>query len=607
MLSGCGFALDREAFTFTNYELQVQLDLAQHGLGAAGFITLRNDSNAPQKNAALQISSSLTWISIKLMPGEKTVTYVTHPYESDVDHTGSLSEAVVTLPQAIAPGGTVQLEVTYSGQILPDATRLERMGAPKETAAANDWDEVSAEFTAVRGAGYVTWYPVAMEAVSLKDGHDYGLELGRWRAREAEAQMVFDVINARQLYVDMNDRQRGIAAPGGFGSGNSGGPVVEGNSYFFDPLGYRTPVLFAGTYTNSTAGHLEIQGLNATKEQLQAMTAAEGDVAPTIRGWLGEQPSYAEVFQLPQASAIPFESGRDLFMPFSSDLSKQALEVRLAHTFAHAALYSPRPWIYEGLANFMQALVVEQQGGREAALAYMKQQLPAMVQEEKENQVAFENSPQGQKPKSNLAGYGTAEGVPLRKTGEAEANGAETSLIAARDELLYRTKAMYVWWMLRDMLGDAVIEGALAKYKPDEDKDSGYMQRLLEQEARAQRVFPKVKLEQFFDDWVYRDQGLPDFSVKSTFTRKLLSSPGDEHYMATITVANAGNASAEIAVTVSAGEHERVARKLAVPARGEVSIRIPTVNVPMTVSLNDGSVPESDMNNNSASIVAPSE
>ena len=153
VLCGHAFGLDREAFAFTNYELQVQLDPAQHGLAATGFVTLRNDSDVPQKSAALQISSSLTWIAIKLMPGEKVVTYVTHPYESDVDHTGSLSEAVVTLPQAVAPGGSVQLEVTYSGQILPDATRLEGVGAPKETAAANDWDQVSTDFTAVRGAG----------------------------------------------------------------------------------------------------------------------------------------------------------------------------------------------------------------------------------------------------------------------------------------------------------------------------------------------------------------------------------------------------------------------------------------------------------------------
>ena len=619
MLCGHAFGLDREAFAFTNYELQVQLDPAQHGLAATGFVTLRNDSDVPQKSAALQISSSLTWIAIKLMPGEKVVTYVTHPYESDVDHTGSLSEAVVTLPQAVAPGGSVQLEVTYSGQILPDATRLEGVGAPKETAAANDWDQVSTDFTAVRGAGYVAWYPVAMEAVSLKDGHEYGLELGRWRAREAEAQMVFSVFEVAGRRTLMNDHLRsdvvnaggefsrcGVSAAGPQRTANeksSNTSCGDGGVFFFDPLSFRVPSLLVGNYTSNSAGHIEIQTLNPNKEQVAALTAAEQDAAPVIRDWLGKL-GIAEVLQLPQNSAAPFESGRYLFMPFNAGVGKGALEVRLVHTLAHTALYSPRPWIYEGVANFAQALMVEQQSGREAAIAYMKQQLPAMVQEEKENQAS---GPQAPRSPSQDARGGVAEAVPLAKNESVSMKGKGTSLIAANDELLYRSKGMYMWWMLRDMLGDAVIKGALAKYKPEEDKDTGYMQRLLEQEAQARRVFPKIKMEQFFDDWVYRDRGLPDFSVKSTFTRKLLSSPGDEHYMATIVVANGGNAGAEVTVTVSAGEHERTTQRLAMPARGEASIRVPTVNVPTNVMLNDGSVPESDTTNNSAAIAAPSE
>lgn len=599
-LGGSAWALDREAFTFTNYELQVQLDPAQQGLAATGFVALRNDSGTPQKSAALQISSSLTWIAIKLMPGEKAVTYVTHPYESDVDHTGSVSEAVVALPQAIAPGGSVQLEVTYSGQILQDGARLERIGAPKETSAANDWDVVSSEFTAVRGAGYVAWYPVAMESVSLKDGHEYGLELGRWRAREAEAEMVFDVMNvASPLKVGMNDLLRSNRP--------SGSKSDAGTTFFFDPLGYRVPVLFAGNYSQSAAAGIDVYSLNATKEQLQSFSAGGEGASALIGEWLGARPgARAAVVQLSPESATPFESGPMLFMPFTEDLGRLSLEIRLAHTLSNAEFYSPRPWIYEGVANFAQALMVEQQNGREAAIAYMKQQLPAMAQEEKENQAAMSSANTPKPPPT--ANHGAPENPSRPKSADGAAEtGAATSLIAANDELLYRSKAMYVWWMLRDMLGDAVVKGALAKYKPDEDKDSAYMQRLLEQEARARRVFPKIKLEQFFDDWVYRDRGLPDFSVKSTFTRKLLSSPGDERYMATITVANSGNAGAEIAVTVSAGEHERVIKKLVVPGRGEASVRIPTVNVPTGVELNDGSVPESDTTNNSASIAAPSE
>ena len=45
-----GFALDRDAFTFTKYDLEVRLDPESHQLAARGKITLRNDSAEPQKN-----------------------------------------------------------------------------------------------------------------------------------------------------------------------------------------------------------------------------------------------------------------------------------------------------------------------------------------------------------------------------------------------------------------------------------------------------------------------------------------------------------------------------------------------------------------------------
>src|SRR6266849_3234579 len=97
-----GFALDREAFSITNYDLNVQIDPEQHRLGVRGKITLHNDSSTPQKIAVLQVSSSLDWRSVKA--GDKAVQFVSQPYTSDIDHTGSLSEAIVTLPQAIARG-----------------------------------------------------------------------------------------------------------------------------------------------------------------------------------------------------------------------------------------------------------------------------------------------------------------------------------------------------------------------------------------------------------------------------------------------------------------------------------------------------------------------
>jgi len=86
-------AIDREAFTFTKYDLEIRLEPDQQRLGARGKITLRNESPLPQKIAVLQISSSLDWRSIKVEG--KAVQFVSQPYPSDIDHTGggSMSDA----------------------------------------------------------------------------------------------------------------------------------------------------------------------------------------------------------------------------------------------------------------------------------------------------------------------------------------------------------------------------------------------------------------------------------------------------------------------------------------------------------------------------------
>ncbi len=173
------FSLDREAFSVTNYDLNLQVEPEQHRLGVRGKITLRNDSPTPQKIAVLQISSSLDWRSIKA--GDKVVQFVTQPYTSDIDHTGSLSEAIVTLPQAVPPNGTIEMEIAYEGVVLLDATRLTRIGTPEEAANRTDWDQIGEASTAVRGAGYVAWYPIVTEVANLSEGNSLFEVLARWK------------------------------------------------------------------------------------------------------------------------------------------------------------------------------------------------------------------------------------------------------------------------------------------------------------------------------------------------------------------------------------------------------------------------------------------
>ena len=160
------------------------------------------------------------------------------------------------------------------------------------------------------------------------------------------------------------------------------------------------------------------------------------------------------------------------------------------------------------------------------------------------------------------------------------------------DEELYRSKAMCVWWMLRDMLGDQALKKAFASYHPADDKEPSYMPRSIQ--AQTQR-----DLEWFFDDWVYRDRGLPDFKVASAFTRKTLP----EGYMLTITVENIGSAGAEVPLTVKFDGGE-ITKRLVVRGKSNGVIRVEVPKPPEEIVVNDGSVPESDTSNNTFKIEA---
>src|SRR3954469_15690432 len=79
--SAQGLPLDREAFTFTDYNLTAKIDPGFHVLRSFGTITLRNDSDKPQRIAVLQISSSLQWESVRLL--SQVSREVTPPAQSE--------------------------------------------------------------------------------------------------------------------------------------------------------------------------------------------------------------------------------------------------------------------------------------------------------------------------------------------------------------------------------------------------------------------------------------------------------------------------------------------------------------------------------------------
>ena len=56
---------DRDAFTFLNWNLELRIETKTESLFVRGKVTMRNDSTQPQRQLALQLSSSLKWASIR--------------------------------------------------------------------------------------------------------------------------------------------------------------------------------------------------------------------------------------------------------------------------------------------------------------------------------------------------------------------------------------------------------------------------------------------------------------------------------------------------------------------------------------------------------------
>jgi len=550
VLCGLAFpsaALDRHAFTFTRYDLSATIEPGQQRFGVRGRITLRNDSDASQKNLALQVSSTLNWVSIQFEG--KPVEFVSQTYTSDIDHTGALTEAVVVLPRPVPSRQSIDLEIAYEGTIPQDATRLTRIGVPADTAKHSDWDQIGRTFTAVRGIGYVAWYPIATEAVSLSEGNSVFEEVGRWKQRETDAELKVDFSHASEGEI-----------PIVLCNGKSGLRMDEQISRAyktdygctFHLTSSHVPLFLVGSFDVLDKPAVNISYLSGHKSGADDYALAVEQVAPLITKWFGDhrdKPEHkAEVIDLPDPKGAPFESGNMLLLPLTGDESTMLLSA--LRQITHLYFPSPRTWISEGLAGFAQANYFLNEKGRDAALAYLQSHRTALVQTEKGN---------------------------LSRAGD---HSTETSLINAPDEFYVQTKAMNAWWMLRDIVGDVALTAAVHNYNSRDDTSADYMQKLIEAQSHRD-------LKWFFDDWVYRDRGLPNLRIANVYTSPIQHSG----YMVTVTVENSGSAGAEVPVTVHMSQGEATERVI-VAGKAKASVRIVAVAVPEEINVNDGSVPE---------------
>jgi hypothetical protein len=556
-LASAAWALEREAFTISKYDLEIRLEPEQQRLGARGKITLRNDSTHPQKIVALQISSSLNWRSIRV--NGKAVQFVSQPYVSDIDHTGALSEAIVTLPVEIKPKDSVELEIGYEGVIPLDTTRLTRVGIPEGIAKHTSWDQISPSFTAVRGAGYVAWYPITTESADFSEGNSLFEVVDRWKARAAGSEFKAKIVasgvtgEAALFMICSPDGQRFIEAM------DRAQQVSAECSWV--RLGTVTPTFVFANYQDQSKPPFYLFSFPGHEEGATKYSNALEPATKFVSGWFGQPSAAIAIADLADPNSAPFESGTLLIASMAAEDSKLA-GINLVHELVHSALPSSRPWVYEGLAHFAEAMYRQEQGGRQAALDFLGLHRAAFLDSEKEVSAA-----------------------PDKKVGQP--------LAVTFDETYYRSKAAYVWWMLRDMAGDDALKEAIRKYRAEDDKAPKYVEQLIEAAA-------KRDLSWFFDDWVYHDRGLPDFHVQSVHPWK--TEKGVQFI--TVTLENIGTAGAEVPFTVIF-EGGEITKRIEVRAKATATTRVELPGTASKIVVNDGSVPESDLTNNVFKISAP--
>ena len=568
---------EREALTFTSFDMDVHLRPAAQRIAVRALLTVRNDGHSPLAHIPLQISSSLDWETIRLAGRDVAFTVAT--LNSDVDHTGQLHEAAVALASPLAPGATLELDVTYSGTIPQSAQRLTTIGTPNDAALHTDWDSIGVDFTGLRGFGNVVWYPASSVPVILGDGARVFDEIGEHKLRIADAHFrltltdefphgqapTVALINGHRVPLTLTEPSAAGAEVAGIASASLDSPY----------LGFEAPSLFLAIRTAHRATNTTLYTISEDDSAVEGWASAAGFVTPFLQGWLGQAPrSQLTILDLPDPEDAPFETGA-LLVTAVREGTPDELDGVFAHSLTHAwmctSTSSPPAWLSEGVAHFMGTLWVENQQGRKKALESLESGRTALA-------LAEPASP------------GESSGQPLAQ---------------AISPVYYRTKATYVFWMLRDLVGDAALSGALRAYSPTEDAARGlgpaaspdYFEKLIKQagapgngsSSLGWTPGPRRDLSWFFSDWVDADKGLPDISIDNVFP----SHTEGDNWLVAVDISNSGYAAAEIPVTVS-NPQTSVTQRVIVPARGKVTQRILIQGEPTKVQANDGTVPETE-------------
>jgi len=593
---------ERSALTFTVYDLDVHLAPASAAISVRAGLSVRNDGPTPLIRLILQISSTLHWdaLSAPNLAGSSTpLPFIAHLVDTDADHTGKMSEAVVPLPQPLAPGASMSLTALYSGAIPPSAERLTRIGAPENQALSADWDSISPSLTALRGFGNVLWFPVSAPPVFLGDGARLFQSVGRARLQQSAATVRLRL--AVEYTGDPPDaaffcghRQQLTAI-----SENSNLPAAESPGIATalvdpQPLGFRPLSLFITNRPFSPAGTPGnpslIAAITSHYDALPDYSAAAALVEPLLTDWFGPQP--LTPFNLIDHPGQPFEDDTLLVLPMRA-ADPATLAPSLAHSLTHLWIRSAHPWIDEGLAQFLALLWTERTSGRTAVLTQLDDDIRSLALIEPEDPETT-----GCPIHDGSIVMGGKE--PYKSLQCASVSLAGSSLANATGEVFYRTKAAAVWWMLRSIVGDDALKQALQSYRNDPklDLDPTGMQHALENASHKDLAW-------FFNDWVYRDRGLPDLSIVNVTPSQIASRTGlPTGWLVAVEVRNDGYATADVPITLRSATTSDTQR-LRIPGRSSVSTRFIFTGTPEQVEVNDGSVPETQSSIHTRQLVMP--
>jgi hypothetical protein len=540
---------ERNSITYTAYDLDIRLRPAEQAIAVRGLVSVRNTGSVPLQRLPIQISSGLTWESARIHGQE--LTFGVALVNSDADHTGQMKEALLPLSKPLAPGAELQVDLTYSGDILQTARRLESIGTDSATALLTDWDRISDDFTGLRGYGNVIWYPVTAPPALLGDKAVLFEQIG------AQKQMLSTATFHAHLTVEAAGVQPNFAAINGqpvvltlATAQQRGLPGIWQAELPDGPIGFQVPNLFVATRQGQTAAGSPI-ALYLRPDNLASASSyilAAGQVFPMVQQWLGAHPSARlSILDLPEPGDAPFEAGSLLVTPVQ-DASSEQLTAAMAHTLTHACFRSNRAWLEEGVAHFIGSLWMEKSRGRDVVLR------------------SFEPGRQA---------------LALAEPG-SPADGPGHPLITATMPTFYRNKAGFVLWMLRGITGDAQLAAALTSYRPEMDSRPDYFEELLGQSGK------RKELGWFFKDWVYNDPGLPELNISGVYPRET-SLPGS--YLVAVTIENSGWAAAEVPITLRTPQTS-ITTRLVVPAHGQGVQRTVIQGKPDEVRVNDGTVPE---------------